>query len=389
MRKLKVAHIITMLELGGAQGNTLYTVRHLDRTKFDVLLICGKGGILDEEARSIKDIKLYFVPTLIRHINPLYDILAFFHLFFILLKERPTIVHTHSSKAGILGRLSAWLSRRPLILHTFHGFGFNPYQRPFVRRTFILAEKLAAVVTTKFIAVSKDNIYTAVKLGIKSEKDYILIRSGIEMEKFMNVAVDVNEYRRALEIDDDDKVVVTVGPFKKQKNLGDYIEVASIVSSRMRNVKLKFLLIGDGVLREMLEKKVKLLNLEEVVKFLSWRRDVPQIFKLSTLFVLTSLWEGLPRAAVEALVSGLPVVAYDVDGLRDIIINGVNGYRVKVRDKEALAEKIVELLTDKNKYMEMCENAKRSINYEEFDIRSMVRQQEKLYLQLVNEKIKQ
>jgi len=382
MKKIKVAHIITMLELGGAQGNTLYTVRHLDRSRFDVILISGRGGILDEEACSIKNLKLYFVPTLIRHINPLYDIVAFFHLLFILLKEKPAIVHTHSSKAGILGRLSAWVARRPVILHTFHGFGFNPYQKPLVRKVFVFAEKVASLVTTKFIAVSQDNINTAIKLGIKSKEGYILIRSGIEMEKFKNVDINVKEYKKALGIEDKDSVVVTVGPFKKQKNLTDYIEVAGIVRGRVANVK--FLVIGDGALRKVLEERIRLLNLGDVVKLLGWRRDVPQIFKISNLFVLTSLWEGLPRAAVEALVSGLPVVAYDVDGLRDIIVNGVNGYRVKVKDVGALAERIVELLTDRDKYIALSENAKRSINCEEFDISNMVKQQEKLYLQLMN-----
>ncbi|MDO8735427.1 MAG: glycosyltransferase, partial [Elusimicrobiota bacterium] len=118
MAKIKVAHIITLLELGGAQENTLYTCEHLDKNKFDVMLICGKGGILDDKT---KNIKTYFVKELIREICPVYDLIAFIKIYKILKKEKPYIVHTHSSKAGILGRWAAYLLRATKIIHTFHG----------------------------------------------------------------------------------------------------------------------------------------------------------------------------------------------------------------------------------------------------------------------------
>ncbi len=152
MVKIKAAHIITSLELGGAQQNTLYTVEHLDKDKFDVTLICGSGGLLDEDADRT-GVRVVFIPSLRRKIAPWFDIVAFLKLWEICKKENFTIVHTHSSKAGILGRWAARLAGVPVIIHTVHGWSFNDYQNPALRKFFIWLERLTANITTKIIAV--------------------------------------------------------------------------------------------------------------------------------------------------------------------------------------------------------------------------------------------
>ena len=142
--RLRVAHLITQLELGGAQRNTLYTVGHLNGERFEPILVCGPGGILDEEAKA-GTWPTHFVPWLVRPVHPLKDMLAFITLYRLLREMKPQIVHTHSSKAGILGRLAAYLAGVPVIIHTFHGFGFTPGQPEWLRRLFVWLERFCAL----------------------------------------------------------------------------------------------------------------------------------------------------------------------------------------------------------------------------------------------------
>src|SRR5262245_19428064 len=201
-RKLKVIHIITMLELGGAQGNTLFTVANLDKSKFEVGLITGPGGILDEEARNLTGVRVTFVPPLIRSVHPIKDALALFALTRILRKEKPDIVHTHSSKAGILGRLAAKMAGVPTIIHSIHGFGFNPYQKVLAQSVFVFLEKRMARFTTVLIAVAQENIKAGLRLGIGRPNLYRLIRSGVDIEKIRQniIATDSEALQKELGI---------------------------------------------------------------------------------------------------------------------------------------------------------------------------------------------
>src|SRR3989344_6523179 len=231
MKKLKVAHVITLLEMGGAQGNTLFTVTRLDRKDFDVLLIAGKGGVLDDQARAIPRLKTYFLPNLIRSIHPLKDFLCLLDLRRILKEEKPDIVHTHSSKAGILGRIAAKLAGTPVIIHSIHGFGFNPYQKFFTRRLFIILEKWIAKFTHCLIAVSEENIRQGLSLGIGEKSRYTLIRSGVDIQDIRRrtETSDAKALRKSLAIPEDEKIVLSIGPFKLQKDPVAFVECAARV----------------------------------------------------------------------------------------------------------------------------------------------------------------
>ena len=266
MKKIKVVHIITKLELGGAQENTLYTVEHLDKKKFDVYLICGKGGILDYRAIELarkKSLNLYFIKNLIREINPWKDFLALKELIIKLDEIQPDIIHTHSSKAGILGRVSGYFlnlvnnnfANRTKIIHTFHGFGFNKFQASLIKNFYILLEYFIAKVTDKLIFVSKSNMFdTARKYDIGNFKDYVLIRSGIKISEYKKSSEDkvLQEIiLKELNLPLDCKVISTIGPFKPQKNLTDFIQFANIVMNSEElfsetKKKLYFLIAGDG-----------------------------------------------------------------------------------------------------------------------------------------------
>ncbi len=387
--KKKVVHIITKLELGGAQQNTLYTVENLNKEKFEVYLLCGKGGILDDKAKEItkaKKVKTFFITHLIREINPINDFLAFIELFIFLQKIKPEVVHTHSSKAGILGRWASFfyklfsLKKNLKIIHTFHGFGFSRFHKLPLRVAFIIIEFFTAIITDWLIFVSNDNIKTARKYKIGYIKKYLLIRSGIKISEFYNISNNKEiktQKKKELGIQEE-IVITTIGPFKPQKNLKDFIKLADIILKKLPDKKVKFLIAGDGQQREFLQSMCKKLKLENKIKFLSWYKDIKGLFSITDIFVLTSLWEGLPRSAVESLVSGVPVVAYAVDGLNDIVKNDINGYLVEPRNLEKLAEKILLLLTDKEKFVKIKNTTIKTID-KSFDIDYMVLRQENLY----------
>lgn len=373
MPKIKVAHIITLLELGGAQENTLYTCEHLDRNKFDVVLICGKGGILDDKT---KNIKTYFVKELIREICPLYDMIAFIKIYRILKKEKPDIVHTHSSKAGILGRWAAWFAGTIKIIHTFHGFGFNDEQNYFIRIIYILAEQLTAKITDKLVAVSYENISKGLKNKIGNELQYTMIRSGIKLQDYQ-INIDVEKKKKEFGITNE-SVVGMIACFKKQKAPLDFIKTAKSVCAEKSDVK--FMLVGDGILRKQIESEIKKLNLEKNVILTGWRKDSNKIIKIFDVFVLTSLWEGLPRVIVEAMAAGIPVVATYIDGTKEIVQEGLTGFVVNPHETEKTAERILRLLNNADLRKKFSEEAKKRM--QEFDIDLMVSQQEKLYLSL-------
>ncbi len=402
MGKIKIVHIITKLELGGAQGNTLYTVENLDQEKYEVYLLCGYGGILDNKAKELnrnKKIKLIFIKNLVRKINPWKDLFAFKELLMVLDKIKPDIVHTHSSKAGILGRLASQTLRimdknfyKTKIVHTFHGFGFNEYQNFIIKNFYIKLEQLAGKFTDKLIFVSESNIYVAArKYKIGDETKYKLIRSGIKISDFQNVKENKMLRTRVLKdlkLSEENKIITTIGPFKPQKNLVDFIKLAKILvdSNELFNEtkrQLIFLIAGDGEQRKMLEHLVKKYGLEHKIKFLSWYFDIPGLLAITDIFVMTSLWEGLPRSAVESLASGVPVVAYNADGLNDIIISDYNGYLVNIKDIDKLAYYVIELLNNKIKLERLKSNTRKVVD-KNFDIVYMVKQQEELYESLNN-----
>lgn len=380
----KVVHLITLLELGGAQGNTIYTVLNLNEKRFSAQLWAGKGAYWDEEVKKSLGIskRLRFIPFLARSINPFFDFISLFYLWRLLKKEKPLILHTHSSKAGILGRIAARWAGIPIIIHTFHGFGFNHQQKPWTRKLFILLEKWVAKWTDKLIFVSEANLEEAKSLQIGLPKQYNLIRSGVSLThlKTMSLSTNAAQLRRDLRIPNQNKIVVTIGPFKPQKNLQDFIKIAQNICKTAPDIH--FLVIGDGDLRGFLENQIIESGLIGKVHLPGWRRDISQILSISDVFAMTSLWEGLPRSLVEALALGIPSVCYETDGVTDLLKNG-GGFLIKQRDIETATLSIKRLLNEGTLWAQKSKEAKALIT-QEFDIKTMVTQQEKLYDGLIN-----
>ncbi len=380
---IKVVHIITKLELGGAQQNTLYTVSHLDKSKFIPILITGSEGLLVDDAKRLC-IETHFLPSLVREINPVKDIQALFDIRRLLLRikrsfQSPIIVHTHSSKAGIIGRWAAFFAGIPVVIHTFHGYGFNDYQSILKRWLFILLERLTAKITTRFIAVSKNNIEKGINAKIFSSDDVELIRSGIDISEFSDVKIDKVKKKKELQVELDKPLVGMIACFKPQKAPLDFVKAAHLVCQKISDVR--FVVAGDGELRPPMEELTNSLGLKDKIKLLGFRRDIPEIMKCLNVFVLTSLWEGLPRVILQALAAGIPVVATEVDGSSEVVKNGINGFLVKPGDVEGIAEKIMYIL-QKPKDFKFEISGLKSI-LDEFDINLMVKKQEELYEALV------
>ena len=374
MNKIKVAVIITKLELGGAQKVAISICEKLDKDKFETVLICGCGGILDEETKN--KIRVIFVKDLIREINPIKDLKALFSIYKILKQEKPFIVHTHSSKAGIIGRLAAKLCGIKNIVHTIHGFSFNDTQSFLKKNLFISLEKIGAIISKKLIPVSTENITKGLNNHIGKKEQYHYIRLGVDIDNFKNFN-NIPSLKKELNIDEQDILVTTIGPFKPQKNLPDFIKIAKNISEKHK--QFKFVIVGDGTLRPHFEKLIREYNISKNIFLIGWRRDISNILNSSDIFVMTSLWEGLPISTIEAMCCGLSPIVNDVDGQREIVKNGFNGFLIQPYNIKDCEEKITLLANDKKLRKEMALNAKSSIDYT-FSIDYMIKQHEDLYL---------
>ena len=373
---VKVVHIITRLDFGGAQANTLYTASHLDPNRFAVALWAGEGGLLDEKAAPGL---LTRVRHLVREIDPAADVLALFGLYRLLRRARPDVVHTHSSKAGILGRLAAAAARTPAVVHTFHGFGFHPGQSSLKRGFFIMLERLCAVFSGALVFVSKDNMETARAARIGSPARYRLIRSGVRLANYP-ARVSREGKRGELGLPAGALVVAAIGNAKPQKNPGDFIKAAArLLPSRP---DARFVFVGGGEALDALRAEAAGLGLKDRCLFTGWREDSAEILAASDIFALTSMWEGLPRSLVEALKTGLPAVCYRADGVADILREGVNGFRVEKGDLDGFCAALARVMDDAALRARLAAGAA-ATELGEFDIDRMVRQQEELYLELL------
>lgn len=381
-RRARVVHLITLLEWGGAQENTLVTVRGLRPDRFDRVLVSGTGGMLDSAAAAIPGLRFLQVDSLVREVRPYQDARAYRRLVSVLREERrlaaglPLIVHTHSSKAGILGRAAARRAGADLILHSIHGFGFHDGQHPAVRRLFIGLERIASRWTDRFVAVSEENIRLGIRERIFTADRCRLIRSGFETKRFL--AGSREEGRRMLGLPPDVPVVGTVAVFKPQKAPLDFVGVAKSVAAACP--KARFVMVGDGELRPAAERAVEAASLSERFVFAGWREEIPDLLRAFDVFLLTSRWEGLPKVVPQALLAGVPVVATAVDGMREVVEDGRDGFLCPPGDVAGLAGRVVGILSGSSG---IDPGIKRDRLLREFDQDEMVRSQERLYAELL------
>lgn len=342
---LKVLHVITRLILGGAQENTLFTVEGLqERPGCEVWLATGPPigpeGQLVDRARA-KGVRLLLVPELRRAIHPGRDLVSFFRLASICRRLRPHVVHTHSSKAGILGRLAARASGVPVVVHTIHGLPYHPYQGRLANLAYRWAEWIAARVSHCIITVSDHMAERAAAAGVVPRERMQTIYSGMEVEPFLAPRPErVEALRRRYGIAPGNRlvgVVARLAPLKGHEYL--FAAAETLVP---RHPELKFLLVGDGELRATFEEELARKKLRERFIFcgLVPPDQVPEHLALVDVVAHPSLREGLARVLPQGILAGKPVVSFDLDSAGEVVVPGKTGWLVPAEDSAGLAQAI-------------------------------------------------
>jgi glycosyltransferase involved in cell wall biosynthesis len=346
---MRITHVITRLIVGGAQENTVASVLGLrEKPGMDVDLVAGptlgpEGSL--ESLFADHPLLLTIVPQLIRPLHPWKDFLAWRRLTQLFRERRPEIVHTHSGKAGILGRLAAARAGVPIILHTIHGPSFGPFQGPLANSLFRFAERYAARVTTHFVVVAEAMKQQYLAAGVGSLDQFTKIFSGFPLEPFLSSTNDL-QLRARFGLSPEDIVIGKIARLFKLKGHDDLLAVAPrLVRGCPR---IKFLLVGDGPWRGRFENRVRSLGLEKHVVFtgLVAPAAVAPLVGIMDLLVHLSLREGLPRALPQALAAARPVVAYDSDGAREVCLDNETGFLLQSGDLPGLHERLLQLAQD-------------------------------------------
>ena len=382
---IRVLHVITRLVKGGADENTLHTVYGLDSSKFTVDLLYGGESepteMIDEE-RS--EIGYFCIPGLCREIAPIDDIKTLWQLVNILRQGQYHIIHTHTAKAGLLGRLAAFIVRVPVIVHTLHGSTFGDFISPIRRRVYIVLEKIGTLLSDRIISVGEDLRDRYLQEGIGRAEDYEIIRSGMALDNFERAGQmslqEKLEVRQNLEVGPDEVLVGNVSRLEERKGHIYYIEAAKALLQKHHN--LCFLIIGDGEFRPVLEEVVRQAGLQERVRFAGFRTDIDRVIGALDILVLTSLWEGLPRVLVQGAAVGKPMVTFSVEGANEVVKEGLNGFVVPTKDVEQLVQRIDQLITDSDIASRMGIAGKGIVGVE-WRSETMVRRIENLYIDLM------
>ncbi len=381
-KRIVVIHIITRLAIGGAQENTLLTVLNLNKNFFSPLLVSGEelteeGNLLDWVRKE--NMNYHVNNFLVRSISPVKDLLCLITLTKFLRQHKASVVHTHSSKAGIIGRIAALFAGSRIIVHTVHGWNFCQRTRKWEIMLSIFLERLTAKFTDKLICVSKQDVLKGLQHNIGDKNKYTVIRSGFNIARFKNSKVDKDTVKKKFGLPLNKKIVGSVGRLSYPKDPETIVNIASLISKKRGDVI--FVLVGDGDLRCKVEKLIMKSGLKERVYLLGAHKDVENIFPIFDVFLLASLSEGLPRVIPQAMVSGIPVVSTAVGGVVDIIVHNKNGFLSKTKDAMSMADYIRKLLDNKKLCKKFVFNSLPLIK--QFDFSLMVRNIEDVYLDLL------
>lgn len=338
---MKVLQFVTRLDLGGAQEICLDLSRELLREGHEVHLLTGAGGELLEDARRTPGLVLHAWPDWVHPIRPLADLRCAWRLLRLLRHERYDVLHTHSSKAGLVGRLVAAVVRTPRrVIHHVHGWSFNALQPALVRYACVALERLAARPGFLLLACGEDVAEAGRRAGVGRELDRRVVVNGIDRRPHLR-RHDRRSVRRRLGLARGDLLFLQLGNLKPQKDPLNFARAA--VEAGRRTRRARFWICGDGPLTPEAERIAAAGGLATRFRVLGWRRDVDQLLAGADVLVLTSRFEGLPIALVRGMTAGLPVVATAIDGTREVVQQGRSGLLVPPQDFAATAQAMVAL----------------------------------------------
>lgn len=388
-------HVITRFDKGGSAENTFLTLRDLDKARYDLVLVTGAASPANSSvhpgstetaaiaanlsALGNQDVRVIAVPSMIREPSFSADATAFFSLIRIIQRERPRIVHTHTSKAGILGRWAAWLCRVPVIVHTPHGHVFWGYFKSWKTKLFILLERWTAWITTMLVMLTEREKADHLRFRIAPEERFTVIHSGVDLERFCTDRVRKEEIRSVLEIPPETTILATAGRLTAVK--GQETLIRAVAKCLRQGAKVFLVILGEGELRRDLETLSVELGITQAIRFLGWRSDVASVMDACDIFCLPSLNEGMGKVLVEAMALGKPIVASDVGGIPDLVIPGETGILVPPADSNALAAAILTLCDHPELREKMGEQGKKKAP--EYSVEKMLHKIELLYTDLL------
>lgn len=386
----KILHIITRLDMGGSAQNTLQTCIKLGG-KYETVLVHGlsyesrmtarekqiiEDGIKEAKAQGVKVAPL---PAMVCSIRPLKDFRALFSLVWLILREKPDIVHTHSSKAGILGRLAARIAGVSHIVHTPHGHVFYGHFGVCASKIFLWVEKIFSRFTDRMVALTDGEKKDYIKLSVCTSEKLFKIHSGVDLKPFMHSNGKRVEKRRSLGLDQNGTVIGFVGWLLPIKGPAYLLKAMAHIWPDYPTASL--VMVGKGELDVDLRAEALRMNANGRVKFMGWREDIHEIMPVFDLLVLPSLNEGMGRVLVEAMAAGKPVVASEVGGIPDLVKHGETGYLVRPADEKALARGIRRILDDPESARQMGQRGKEHCR--QFSLEAMIEKLDNLYSDLI------
>jgi glycosyltransferase involved in cell wall biosynthesis len=375
--------VVTLFSIGGATETVVALSYGLKEKGYDVDIVTGpplesEGDMFSTASKLGLDVII--IPTMVRNIHPIKDLITFFSLVRLIRKGSYRIVHTNSSKAGVLGRWAAWVSNIPIIIHTIHGLPFHEFQPPWIRKGYIYFERVCARISTALVAVSQSIIEECVRANIGSRKQYHVIRSGFDVEQFLDAASYRDEYRCKYHIEQTHIAIGTISRLAELKGHEFILDIAPILCKEFP--RLKFVFIGDGEIRELLKARVRQLRLTENVIFtgLIDPNEIPKMIAAMDIIIHLSLREGLARVLPQAIISGKKVVTFDIPGVSEVISDIDTGYRILPKDKDELL-RVCRMICN-NAVLRVVDRKYSDALAIEFSVHTMVQQTSDLYKSL-------
>lgn len=380
MRGVSVLHVITRLDKGGSAEVVLDLARLLREDGARVAIISGKTVDSQEDETAYAErtgVEMFRVSALVREISGWKDFQAYRSIRDIVRAWRPDIVHTHTSKAGILGRWAARAAGARHRVHTPHGHIFYGYFNPLATTAFISLEKVTARITDRIVTLSRPGMEDHLRAGVGRPGQFRIIPSGTDIRRF--ICGDGGGIRAETGWSGE-KVAGWAGRLTAIKDCGTFLRAAGLIGAMYPDAR--FLVAGDGEERNALEQLAGESGLDGKVRFLGNRGDMPSVMAAMDVFVLSSRNEGFGRVLVEAMAAGVPVVATDVGGVAEVVEDGVSGLLVPPGDPECLAEAMRRLFEDEFLRNRLRENGR--MRAWAYDTRQMVDSYEDMYAELLN-----
>jgi glycosyltransferase involved in cell wall biosynthesis len=385
-RPIRIARVIARLNIGGPAQHTILLAAGLDGTRFATTLITGVVGPAEGdflEAAQSRGVSPIVIPELGRSIRPARDLAVLLKLVRLFRRLRPDIVHTHTAKAGTLGRLAARFAGVPVTVHTFHGHVLDGYFSPAVTRFFVGVERALARRTDRLVAVSPRLRADLLAMGIGQPEQVAVIPLGLDLERFRRARLEASVLRASLGLGIDVPLLGIVGRLVPIKDHATLFQALALHEPHDSPAHL--VVVGDGEERPRLDALANRLGLSQRIHFLGWRSDLETILPELAMVICASKNEGTPVALIEAMAAGVPVLSTDVGGVADLVTHGETGWLVRAGDPPALAQGIQHLLGNAALRARLAVAA-RPVALERHGVEGLIRRVEALYVDLISRK---